>query len=126
MFCSKCGDPIEQNEKFCNKCGNPLNVPQSNLTNQNIATPNQNSLNNSNNNYVTQNVNNNYQNPQPINNYNNYQQSYMNTPNNKDNKKMIFIGAGIGVGLFLILFLITHFIGNSSEKYYFDGSKFNF
>ena len=120
MFCSQCGDPIEQNEKFCNKCGNPLNVPQSNLTNQNIATPNQNSLNNSNNNYVTQNVNNNYQNPQPINNYNNYQQSYMNTPNNKDNKKMIFIGAGIGVGLFLILFLITHFIGNSSENYYFD------
>ena len=120
MFCSKCGDPIEQNEKFCNKCGNPLNVLQSNLTNQNIATPNQNSLNNSNNNYVTQNVNNNYQNPQPINNYNNYQQSYMNTPNNKDNKKMIFIGAGIGVGLFLILFLITHFIGNSSENYYFD------
>ena len=120
MFCSKCGDPIEQNEKFCNKCGNPLNVPQSNLTNQNIATPNQNSLNNSNNNYVTQNINNNYQNPQPINNYNNYQQSYMNTPNNKDNKKMIFIGAGIGVGLFLILFLITHFIGNSSENYYFD------
>ena len=90
MFCSKCGDPIEQNEKFCNKCGNPLNVPQSNLTNQNIATLNQNSLNNSNNNYVTQNVNNNYQNPQPINNYNNYQQSYMNAPNNKDNKKMIF------------------------------------
>lgn len=120
MFCSKCGDPIEQNEKFCNKCGNPLNVPQSNLTNQNIATPNQNSLNNSNNNHVTQNVNNNYQNPQPINNYNNYQQSYMNTPNNKDNKKMIFIGAGIGVGLFLILFLITHFIGNSSKNYYFD------
>ena len=22
MFCSKCGDPIEQNETYCNKCGN--------------------------------------------------------------------------------------------------------
>lgn len=26
MYCNKCGDPIEPNERFCNKCGNPLEV----------------------------------------------------------------------------------------------------
>lgn len=118
MFCSKCGDPIEPNEKFCNKCGNPLNVPQNSQTNQNITIPTPNALNNnSNSEYIAQNANNNYQNVNPV---NNYQQPYINTPNNKDNKKMIFIGTSIGIGLFLILFLITHFMGNSSEKYYFD------
>lgn len=120
MFCNKCGDPIEPNEKFCNKCGNPLNVPQSNFENQNITNPAQNSLNNSNIGYNTQNINNNYQGFQPINAQNSYQENYMNTPSNKDNKKMIFIGVGIGIGVFLLLFLITHFMGNSSERYYFD------
>lgn len=28
MFCGKCGDIVEQNEKFCNKCGNPLGNTQ--------------------------------------------------------------------------------------------------
>ena len=120
MFCNKCGDPIEPNEKFCNKCGNPLNVPQSNFENQNITNPAQNSLNNSNIGYNTQNINNNYQGFQPINAQNSYQENYMNTPSNKDNKKMMFIGVGIGIGVFLLLFLITHFMGNSSERYYFD------
>ena len=31
MYCNKCGDPIEPNEKFCNKCGNKLDyTPQKN------------------------------------------------------------------------------------------------
>ena len=107
MFCSKCGDAIEPNEKFCNKCGNPLNVSQSNLTNQNIAVSNQNSLNNYNN-YVTQNVN------------GSYHQSYVNTPNKKEEKKMILIGASVGIGVFLVLLLIINFIGGFSKKYYFD------
>ena len=40
MFCSNCGNQIEDNAKFCNKCGfkiNTLNeVEQENLTNENI------------------------------------------------------------------------------------------
>ena len=26
MYCNKCGDPVESNERFCNKCGNKLEV----------------------------------------------------------------------------------------------------
>lgn len=29
MFCEKCGNQINENEKFCSKCGAPVNVPQS-------------------------------------------------------------------------------------------------
>jgi len=37
MFCPRCGDPIDQNEKFCNKCGNPLTNINKN-TNSNKTT----------------------------------------------------------------------------------------
>lgn len=120
MFCSKCGDPVEPNEKFCNKCGNPLNNQQSNQTTQNISNSIPNPLYNSNN--YNQNIqsintgNNQNFNYQNNNNYNNYQQNY----STKNNKKMIFIGAGVGIGVFLILFLIINFTGGSSGKYFFD------
>lgn len=95
MFCSRCGDPVEPNEKFCNKCGNPLSNQQNNETVQNIS------------NFA----------PNPLYNSNNYQ-SNNSTKNN--NKKMIFIGASIGIGVFLISFLIINLIGGTSKKYFFD------
>lgn len=42
MFCSNCGDPIENNEKFCNKCGYKIE----NLQNINIIETNSSSNNN--------------------------------------------------------------------------------
>lgn len=42
MFCSNCGDPIENNEKFCNKCGNKID----NLQNINNLEINSSSNNN--------------------------------------------------------------------------------
>ena len=32
MYCNKCGDPVESNERFCNKCGNKLEVEPLNQT----------------------------------------------------------------------------------------------
>jgi len=34
MYCPRCGDPIEPNEKFCNKCGNPLMFNDQNINNK--------------------------------------------------------------------------------------------
>ena len=50
-YCSKCGDPIEQNEKFCNKCGNPIQINNVNQNNQQFGGQQVN------NNYNQQNMN---------------------------------------------------------------------
>lgn len=36
MYCNKCGDPVEPNERFCNKCGNPL---EAELPNESYIPP---------------------------------------------------------------------------------------
>ena len=30
MFCNKCGNKVELNQKYCNKCGNALTYKKSN------------------------------------------------------------------------------------------------
>ena len=122
MYCGKCGDPVEPNEKFCNKCGNPLNTQQINQNVQNVSNLNQNTLYNSNNyNQYQNNQNLNIVNNQninyPNNNYNVQQQNYSPKSNSK---KMIFIGAGIGIGAFLLLFLIIIIVGMLRERYFFN------
>lgn len=92
MFCSKCGDKIDKDEKFCNKCGNPL-------TTENNLVQNVNSL---------QNITNDF------NNTNNFKTSKI------TNKKMIIIGVVIGVFIILVLFLVVYFFGGFSDSYYFN------
>lgn len=110
-YCNKCGDPVEPGEKFCNKCGNPLQNGVGNPT-QNI---NYNSSNNIN--YVQQPVNsmqyNNVYNSAPTNNY-----------DNKNNKKNIFIGVGVGIGVVLVCLLVTIIIKSSNNNYYFDTNSY--
>lgn len=72
MFCSKCGDPVEQNETYCNKCGNYVG-----FNNQNVKS------------------------------------------GNEDNKKMVFIGVGIGVA-FLVVVSIVLISFNKIGGYFFS------
>lgn len=117
MFCSKCGDPIEQNETYCNKCGNYVgNNTQSVNFNNTVTNNNSNFYNNQPNNVV---MNNTQPYPQP--NYNNYQNNA--SFNKSDNKKMIFVGAGIGVGILVVL-VICLFVFNNSGKYYFSNNSY--
>ena len=111
MFCNKCGNQVGPNEKFCNKCGNPLGVLQNFQVNQTVTT-NTTSFNNVN--YNTQYANYNAQ--------NNIQYTQGNT-NNSNNKKMILIGASIGLGLILIVLLVLFFNGNNEEEYYLKSQE---
>ena len=97
MFCSKCGNPVGQNNTYCNKCGNYLG-------NNNI-----NQLNNINN--LSPNFNRNYSNQQ-------------NNINNVNNKKMILVGVGIGVSLLVIIFTIFS-LTNSRGEYYFSNNSYD-
>lgn len=99
MFCNKCGDPIEPNEKFCNKCGTSLNLNSIHQSTQNPINGILNSATVVNDNYQQSNIN-------------------IQTPNNKKN---IFIGAGIGIAIFLVVVLVIK-ISSSNGKYYFDNN----
>jgi len=121
MICPKCGDPIEQKEKFCNKCGNLVeNLSTMPQQNQNIPTYNNNQNYNTNQSYNNYN-NQNYNTNQSYNNYNNqnYNNQYYNNQNNKkEQMKMIFIGAGAGFGILLIVFICMLLVGKNN--YYFN------
>ena len=119
MICTKCGNSLDSDSKFCNKCGNLINSRQSNPS---ASIPNQNEQNS-----VQQPIN--YQTipQQPQQNYNQsvwgngYNQNLSNQSiENNLNKKIIFIGAGIGVGVLAFLILVTLVINNQKGKYYFD------
>lgn len=91
MFCNKCGNKLAENQKFCNKCGNQV----ASLSNNNV-----NSSDNT------------------INNKSKYHSILTNV---KNNRKMIFTGIGIGIGIFLIVFgFIT---SNFYRRYYFSLKK---
>ena len=96
MFCNKCGDIVEPNEKFCNKCGNPLNVATNN------------------------NVNNQINIQQPMNSYqSNIQQPVNNIDSSlkrKDTKKMFTNGLLFGLGIIMLILLFS----NYNKGYYFD------
>ena len=105
MFCPKCGDQVEQNEKYCNKCGNYVG---NNNTFDNILVQNNISSSSS----YNQN-----------NQFNNNQQSALNIAK-IDNKKMIFVGIISGVGLLLLLIVSTLIINNNKDKYYFSNNNY--
>lgn len=110
-YCSKCGDPVEQNEKFCNKCGNPIQINNVNQNNQQFGGQQVN------NNYNQQNMNQsrtNY-NQQQINNV-----QYQNYSNRTNNKKGIIIGIGCGLGVVALIFIFSLIFKSPSSKYYFD------
>lgn len=96
-YCSKCGDPIEQNEMYCNKCGN----------------------------YIGNTVNNNLNNT-PSNNYQFNNQNPLPHRNKIDSetKKMIIIGSSSGLGILLLVFVCLFIINRSNEKYYFSSNDY--
>lgn len=94
MFCSKCGDAIEPNEKYCNKCGNLVQIISTEIPQQ----PSNNVLYSNN-----------------INNSNNI------SSNIKKNKKLYIIAGSISV-IFIVIF--AFFLISSDDKVYFsDGSS---
>ena len=110
-YCSKCGDPVEQNEKFCNKCGNSIQINNINQNNQQFGGQQVNG------NYNQQNMNQsqvNY-NQQLINNV-----QYQNYSNRTNNKKGIIIGVGCGLVVVALIFIISLIFKSPSSKYYFD------
>ena len=110
-YCSKCGDPVEQNEKFCNKCGNPIQINNVNQNNQQ---------------FVGQQVNNNYNQQNMNQNQTNYNQQqinnvqYQNYSNRTNNKKGIIIGISCGLGVVALIFIFSLIFKSPSSKYYFD------
>ena len=73
MFCSKCGNQVDQNVGFCPKCGNPMNnnvnnVAASNTNNQMYNNPVNPTVNNVVNNNVNGQVNTNYNTNMNVNN----------------------------------------------------------
>lgn len=122
MFCSKCGDIVEQNETYCNKCGNYVGNNNQNINNNPNYYHNQpNNLVNNQQPYYQQNNLVNNQQPYYQANYNNYQNSFV---DKSDNKKMIFIGASIGLGV-LFIFVICLLVFNNSNKYYFSNTSYD-
>ena len=116
MFCSKCGDSVEKNENYCSKCGNYVGNNLRNV-NFNTTTMSPNFYNNQSNNVVI-----NHKQPYQQPNYNNYQN---NTNFNKqDNKKMLFVGVGIGLGILAVLGIIL-LAFDSSRKYYFSDNSYD-
>lgn len=105
MFCPKCGDKVEQNEIYCNKCGNYLgNVKQQTLcANIGFSTNSTNLSNVSNN---------------QLNNYCPVTVTYKNS----DNKKIIFLG--VGIGLLLLFFFSIFVIDNFKNNYYFSNNNY--
>ena len=81
-----------------------------------MSNNNPNFYNNQPNNVV---INNTQPYPQP--NYNNYQNKA--NFNKSNNKKMIFVGAGIGVGILVVL-VICLLVSNNSGKYYFSNNSY--
>ena len=149
MFCNKCGSAIDQNNKFCNKCGNKVIGESNDLNNQNKEIiyqdsynlnsvnnvySNSNSLNGNYNNINSnvQNLNCTYSTNQVVNNNsnnnvgfysNNSNMSTVSLSNKNANKKMIFIGIGMGLCIILILTIILYFIRKNNTHYYFDTTQ---
>ena len=111
MFCSKCGDPVEQNETYCNKCGNYVGNNTQNCSNNNPSFYNS----------LPNNVANNNTQPYFQPNYNNYQSNA--NFNKTNNKKLIFVEVGIGVGILVVLVICLLF-SNNSVKYYFSNNSY--
>lgn len=105
MFCSNCGNPIEPNEAFCKKCGKQLrtspNIQQQNINVQTVNTNPTYNRSNFNNQY---NINNQYPNNQHSN-------------NKKNQLKMIFIGAGSGLGVLMIVLVCVLMFGKTNYFY---------
>lgn len=97
MFCSRCGNSINKNDKFCSKCGNKL-IYETNIQ-QCINDPNFNASNNFTNYY----------------NSNNFETSII---NNNQNKKKVFIGIGVGIGVVLVILFCA--ITFRKTNYYFS------
>lgn len=105
MFCQTCGNKVEQGEMYCSKCGNYLENDNINSQCNHIA-----SINNSTNvSYISNNQ------------FNSYQPTRSDIINN-DNKKMIFIG--VGVGFLLLIFISVFIINNAKGKYYFSSNNY--
>lgn len=106
MLCPKCGNYIESGTKYCNKCGLFLGYPINNIFMQSSLEQN-NGMNNSNQYppHIIPNVNQNYGLADKIN-----------------NKKMIFIGVGSGVGLLVVIVLMIALFGGGKSNYYFSSS----
>lgn len=81
-----------------------------------MSNNNPNFYNNQPNNVV---INNTQPYPQP--NYNNYQNKA--NFNKSNNKKMIFVGSGIGLGILVVL-VICLLVSNNSGKYYFSNNSY--
>lgn len=94
MFCPKCGDPVEPNEVYCNKCGSFINA---------------------NNNSLNMNGNASFQ-PSYV-----YNKSKFNILNNK---KMMFIGTGVGLVIIVILIISIFVVKKGSDSYYFSDNSY--
>ena len=100
MYCNKCGKAIEPDEKYCSKCGNYIGE---NLQNINISLPK--------NDFQEKTLPNNNLNASNIKRLN--------------NKKLIFLGMGIGLGITALIFICVITITTLNNKYYFNDKSYD-
>lgn len=106
MFCPRCGNYVENGTKYCNKCGLFLVESVNNISTK-LSLEQSNRINGSNQYppYIIPSVNQN------------------NGKNDKSNqKKMVFIGVGSGVGLLAVIILVVVLFSNGKFNYYFSSS----
>lgn len=107
MFCHKCGNHVEMGAKYCDKCGVFLGEPINYMSAQSPLEQN-NETNNSNQypSHIIPNVN-----------------QDGSTVGRINNKKMVFIGVGSGVGLLIVIVLMVALFGGGKSNYYFSSSE---
>ena len=152
MFCSKCGDKVEQNERYCNHCGNFVGKVDKNINDElkiesadndynkpviissedyNYSQDNKPSIsNNIDYNQVNYNNSNNdtgnniYNNDLSVSNNIDYNQMNYNNSNN-DNKTNNLKMLFIGVGFGIGCLIICFFIFNAKSNFYFSSNGYD-
>lgn len=107
MFCSRCGNHVENETNYCNKCGNFLgeNVNNVFIQPQFEQNPRVNNLN-QNESFAIYNIDNS-----------------VNVVKKKNNKKTVLIGVGSGLVLLIFIVIVVALFSSNKSNYYFSTNE---
>lgn len=107
MFCSRCGNHVENETNYCNKCGNFLgeNVNNVFIQPQFEQNPRVNNLN-QNEPFAVYNIDNS-----------------VNVVKKKNNKKTVLIGVGSGLVLLIFIVIVVALFSSNKSNYYFSTNE---